>query len=84
MKKQNEVEEKGKGLNGFRNARGTKIIPRVRKPKDQKDGPARHTIPIAKSVFGSNPPISDDVLAKAFQIDKKTVDYLQAQFWTSN
>ncbi|KAF9620403.1 hypothetical protein IFM89_011776 [Coptis chinensis] len=41
-------------------------------------------IPIAKSVFGSNPPISDDVLAKAFQIDKKTVDYLQAQFWTSN
>ncbi|KAF9621453.1 hypothetical protein IFM89_021525 [Coptis chinensis] len=41
-------------------------------------------IPIAKSVFGSNPPISDDVLAKAFQIDKKMVDYLQAQFWTNN
>ncbi|KAF9620562.1 hypothetical protein IFM89_013227 [Coptis chinensis] len=41
-------------------------------------------ITIAKSVFGSNPPISDDVLAKAFQIDKKMVDYLQAQFWTNN
>ncbi|KAF5177177.1 Germin-like protein [Thalictrum thalictroides] len=39
-------------------------------------------ITIANAVFGSNPPISDDVLAKAFQIDKKLVDYLQAQFWT--
>ncbi|KAF9592194.1 hypothetical protein IFM89_012688 [Coptis chinensis] len=38
-------------------------------------------ITIANSVFGSNPPISDDVLAKAFQVDKKVVDHLQAQFW---
>ncbi|PIA30205.1 hypothetical protein AQUCO_05700130v1 [Aquilegia coerulea] len=38
-------------------------------------------ITIAKAVFGSNPPISDDVLAKAFQVDKKVVDRLQAQFW---
>ncbi|PIA55889.1 hypothetical protein AQUCO_00700305v1 [Aquilegia coerulea] len=38
-------------------------------------------ITIAKAVFGSNPPISDYVLAKAFQVDKKVVDRLQAQFW---
>ncbi|KAF9616047.1 hypothetical protein IFM89_028344 [Coptis chinensis] len=38
-------------------------------------------ITIANSVFGSNPPISDDVLAKAFQLDKNVVDNLQAKFW---
>ncbi|URE06283.1 germin-like protein [Musa troglodytarum] len=38
------------------------------------------TITIANAVFGSKPPISDDVLAKAFQVDKKTVDWLQAHF----
>ncbi|XP_077220283.1 putative germin-like protein 2-1 [Tasmannia lanceolata] len=37
-------------------------------------------ITIANAVFGSNPPISDDVLAKAFQVDKKVVDYLQSVF----
>ncbi|KAM3377813.1 hypothetical protein P3S68_010226 [Capsicum galapagoense] len=42
------------------------------------------TITIANAVFGSDPPISDDVLAKAFQIDKKVVDYLQSQFWWDN
>ncbi|KAJ4754838.1 RmlC-like cupins superfamily protein [Rhynchospora pubera] len=41
-------------------------------------------VTIANAVFGSNPPISDDVLAKAFQLDKKTVDWLQAQFSNSN
>jgi len=41
-------------------------------------------ITIANAVFGSDPPISDDVLAKAFQIDKKVVDYLQSQFWWDN
>uniref|UniRef100_A0A0E0D572 Cupin type-1 domain-containing protein n=1 Tax=Oryza meridionalis TaxID=40149 RepID=A0A0E0D572_9ORYZ len=30
-------------------------------------------ITIANAVFGSNPPISDDVLAKAFQVDKKAL-----------
>ncbi|KAF5177176.1 Germin-like protein [Thalictrum thalictroides] len=39
-------------------------------------------ITIANAVFGSNPTISDDVLAKAFQVDKKVVDRLQAQFGT--
>ncbi|URE06162.1 germin-like protein [Musa troglodytarum] len=38
------------------------------------------TITIADAVFGSKPPISDEVLAKAFQVDKKTIDWLQAQF----
>ncbi|KAJ1698094.1 hypothetical protein LUZ63_006606 [Rhynchospora breviuscula] len=41
-------------------------------------------VTVAKAAFGSNPPISDDVLAKAFQLDKKTVDWLQAQFWNSS
>ncbi|KAF8376742.1 hypothetical protein HHK36_031587 [Tetracentron sinense] len=41
-------------------------------------------ITIANSVFGSKPPISDDVLAKAFQVEKNVVDYLQAQFWVNN
>ncbi|KAK1681072.1 hypothetical protein QYE76_041920 [Lolium multiflorum] len=41
-------------------------------------------ITIANAVFGSKPMISDDVLAKAFQVEKKTVDWLQAQFWADN
>lgn len=41
-------------------------------------------ITIANAVFGSKPPISDDVLSKAFQVDKKAVDWLQAQFWENN
>ncbi|KAJ1698097.1 hypothetical protein LUZ63_006609 [Rhynchospora breviuscula] len=41
-------------------------------------------VTVANAVFGSNPPISDDVLAKAFQLDKKTVDRLQAQFSNSS
>ncbi|CAK9143863.1 unnamed protein product [Ilex paraguariensis] len=35
---------------------------------------------IANAVFGSKPPISVDVLTKAFQVDKNVVNYLQAQF----
>ncbi|KAL7003063.1 hypothetical protein U1Q18_004221 [Sarracenia purpurea var. burkii] len=41
-------------------------------------------ITIANAVFGSNPKISTDVLTKAFQIDEKVIDYLQAQFWWNN
>ncbi|XP_059664136.1 germin-like protein subfamily 1 member 14 [Cornus florida] len=37
-------------------------------------------ITIANAVFGSNPPISRDVLAKAFQVDKKVIDKLESQF----
>ncbi|XP_056168621.1 germin-like protein subfamily 1 member 13 [Syzygium oleosum] len=39
---------------------------------------------IANSVFGAKPPISADVLTKAFQVDKKVVDDLQAKFWYDN
>ncbi|KAF0897770.1 hypothetical protein E2562_000481 [Oryza meyeriana var. granulata] len=39
---------------------------------------------IANAVFGSKPPISDNVLAKAFQVEKGTIDWLQAQFWENN
>lgn len=41
-------------------------------------------ITVANAVFGSKPPISDEVLAKAFQVDKKIVDYLQSQFRMNN
>ncbi|KAF5941679.1 hypothetical protein HYC85_019321 [Camellia sinensis] len=41
-------------------------------------------ITVANAVFRSNPKIFDDVLAKAFQVDKKVVDYLQAQIWWPN
>ncbi|GJN21090.1 hypothetical protein PR202_gb08538 [Eleusine coracana subsp. coracana] len=37
-------------------------------------------ITVANAVFGSEPSISDDVLAKAFQVDKNTIDRIQAQF----
>ncbi|KAH7526072.1 hypothetical protein JRO89_XSUnG0066700 [Xanthoceras sorbifolium] len=35
---------------------------------------------VASAVFGSNPPISSDVLSKAFQVDKKIVEQLQWKF----
>ncbi|CAN4108224.1 unnamed protein product [Withania somnifera] len=41
-------------------------------------------ITIANAVFGSDPPINEDVLAKVFQVDKKVVDYLRSQFWWDN
>ncbi|XP_059434308.1 germin-like protein subfamily 1 member 13 [Corylus avellana] len=37
-------------------------------------------IVIANAVFGSDPPINPDVLAKAFQVDKKVIDDLEKQF----
>nr|GMC91756.1 putative germin-like protein 2-1 [Ipomoea batatas] len=36
---------------------------------------------LANSAFGSAPPISDDVLTKAFRLDKQVIDYLQSQTW---
>ncbi|XP_058106732.1 putative germin-like protein 2-1 [Magnolia sinica] len=35
---------------------------------------------ISNAVFGSNPRIPDDVLAKAFHVDSKVIDLLKAQF----
>jgi hypothetical protein len=37
-------------------------------------------ITVANAVFGSDPPISRDVLTKAFQVDKNVIKYLQSQF----
>ncbi|XP_039787127.1 putative germin-like protein 2-2 isoform X2 [Panicum virgatum] len=37
-------------------------------------------ITIANTVFGSEPSITDGILAKAFQVDKKTVNCIQSQF----
>ncbi|XP_028799313.1 germin-like protein subfamily 1 member 7 isoform X1 [Neltuma alba] len=37
-------------------------------------------ITIADSVFGSDTPISSQVLQKAFQVDQKIIDYLQKPF----
>jgi len=37
-------------------------------------------ITIASATFGSKPPISDDVLTKAFQVDGEIVEELKAQF----
>ncbi|KAE8780720.1 germin-like protein [Hordeum vulgare] len=41
-------------------------------------------ITIANAMFVSKPTISDDVLAKAFLVEKNTVDWLQAQFLADN
>ncbi|XP_031474149.1 putative germin-like protein 2-1 [Nymphaea colorata] len=41
-------------------------------------------VTIANAVFGAKPPISDDLLAKAFQVDKKVIDELQSAFWMDN
>nr|KYP52017.1 Putative germin-like protein 2-1 [Cajanus cajan] len=37
-------------------------------------------ITIANAVFGSNPSIAGDVLAKAFQLDNATINYLESKF----
>ncbi|KAM3290929.1 hypothetical protein P3S67_019218 [Capsicum chacoense] len=39
---------------------------------------------VANTLFSSHPPINDDILAKAFQVDKKIVDYIRSQFGRDN
>lgn len=41
-------------------------------------------ISIANALFGSNPPISPEILSKAFQLDNDTIDHLLKQFWYDN
>ncbi|KAL5073508.1 hypothetical protein RYX36_012492 [Vicia faba] len=41
-------------------------------------------ITIANALFKSDPLISDEVLTKAFQVDKSIIDYLQGQTWYDN
>lgn len=38
------------------------------------------TITIANAVFGAKPPILDDILARAFMLEKATVDWVQQAF----
>ncbi|CAJ1784166.1 unnamed protein product [Sphenostylis stenocarpa] len=42
------------------------------------------TITVANALFKANPPISTQLLTKAFQVDKSVIDYLQKQFWSDN
>ena len=39
------------------------------------------TITIANALFKANPPISPEVLTKAFQVDQKIIDELQKKSW---
>lgn len=38
------------------------------------------TISLASAIFGAEPPIKDELLSKAFQIDKKAISYLRSKF----
>ncbi|XP_042410470.1 putative germin-like protein 2-1 [Zingiber officinale] len=68
------------GLVHFQFNRGHTRVVAITALSSQNSG----TITIANAVFGSKTPISDEVLAKAFRGDQKTVDRLQAQFWMDN
>jgi quercetin dioxygenase-like cupin family protein len=65
-----------KGLIHFQFNYGTKCAMALAALSSQNPG----VITVANAVFGSKPSISDEVLAKAFQVDKQTVDRIQAQF----
>ncbi|PIN05447.1 hypothetical protein CDL12_22012 [Handroanthus impetiginosus] len=41
-------------------------------------------ITLANALFGSEPPLNSDVLAKAFHLDKKIIKYLQSVPWMQN
>ncbi|PIN14965.1 hypothetical protein CDL12_12390 [Handroanthus impetiginosus] len=41
-------------------------------------------ITLANALFGSEPPLPSDVLAKAFQLDEEIVKYLQSVPWIQN
>ena len=64
------------GLIHFQFNYGTKNAVALAALSSQNPG----VITVANSVFGSKPSIPDDILAKAFQVDKITVDRIQAQF----
>ncbi|KAL6634405.1 hypothetical protein ACP70R_027076 [Stipagrostis hirtigluma subsp. patula] len=65
-----------KGLVHFQFNNGTDNAVAIAGLSSQNPG----VITVANAVFGSEPSISDDILSKAFQVEKKTVDCLQAQF----
>ncbi|XP_031110725.1 germin-like protein subfamily 1 member 20 [Ipomoea triloba] len=37
-------------------------------------------VPVAPELFGSVPAISDDILSKAFRVDKKTIELIRSKF----
>ncbi|KAH6788219.1 hypothetical protein C2S52_007771 [Perilla frutescens var. hirtella] len=39
---------------------------------------------IGKSIFGSEPSVPPEILAKAFQVDQNLVEHLQSLTWTGN
>ncbi|OEL19764.1 putative germin-like protein 2-2 [Dichanthelium oligosanthes] len=65
-----------KGLVHFQFNNGTGTAVALAGLSSQNPG----VITIANSVFGSTPSIADNIIAKAFQINKATVDLMQAQF----
>lgn len=64
------------GLIHFQQNNG--LVPTVAIAALSSQNPGVNTI--ANAVFGAKPPISDDILAKAFMIEKAQVDWIQAQF----
>ncbi|TKW39222.1 hypothetical protein SEVIR_1G164500v4 [Setaria viridis] len=64
------------GLIHFQFNYGTKNAVALAALSSQNPG----VITVANAVFGSKPSIRVDILAKAFQVDKMTVDRMQAQF----
>ncbi|RCV06445.1 hypothetical protein SEVIR_1G164900v4 [Setaria viridis] len=65
-----------KGLIHFQFNNGTNNAVALAGLSSQNPG----VITIANTVFGSKPSIADNILAKAFQVNKATVDLMQAQF----
>lgn len=39
---------------------------------------------VTNAVFGSDPPVPAVILAKAFQLNKTTIEWLQQQNWVQN
>ncbi|KAK1293723.1 putative germin-like protein 2-1 [Acorus calamus] len=69
-----------KGLIHFQFNRGHKNAVAIAGLSSQNPG----VITVSNAVFGSNPKIDESILAKAFQVDKKVINYLQSQFWMDN
>ncbi|XP_047974277.1 putative germin-like protein 2-1 isoform X2 [Salvia hispanica] len=64
------------GLVHFQRNKGTGNAVAIAGLSSQSPG----VITVANSIFGSNPKIPNDLLAKAFQVDTKTVDSIMSKF----
>ncbi|KAL1567512.1 hypothetical protein AAHA92_02984 [Salvia divinorum] len=64
------------GLVHFQRNKGTGNAVAIAGLSSQSPG----VITVANSVFGSNPKIPNDLLAKAFQVDTRTVDLIMSKF----